>query len=242
METQPSSWLDRPVGDLVSENFGRAAAFTRLGIDFCCGGKRTVGQACASKGISPEVAIAELEAADRMIPADPDEEIRGWPAGRIASHITEVHHSYVRQTLPVLRQWSKKVARVHGEGHPELLEVTRIVEKLETEMERHMNEEEGFFPTLTTWELEGVPGETDANGLLDAMEDDHKEVGALVARAREITAGFKSPDGACATYRATFALLKEFEGDLHRHVHLENNLLFPRVRQLLGTEPPAPAA
>ncbi|MDT8369458.1 MAG: iron-sulfur cluster repair di-iron protein [Longimicrobiales bacterium] len=238
---QTESWMDRTVGEVVAENYGRAAAFTRLGIDFCCGGKRTVAQACAKAGVPAETAIAEIEAADRAAPADSDDEIRAWPAARLSAHIVDTHHDYVRRTLPVLGAWSEKVARVHGERHPELLEVRTIVATLQIEMTRHMRmEEDHLFPRLEV--LDTRPDELagDPTELIIAMEDDHDEVGGLMRRAREVTAGFDPPEGACATYRATFALLEEFETDLHRHVHLENNLLFPAARRALaGHEPVA---
>src|SRR5690606_6911119 len=228
-----SGLLDRTVGDLVSEDYARAAAFAELGIDFCCGGRRTLGEACTEAGVAPERALDRLEEiAARPRDASPD--VRMWSLERLAGHIEKVHHAYVRRTLPVLGRWTDKVARVHGSAHPELLQVRALLRELASELERHMDEEASvLFPHVAALE---DPGDTrDVRGArtgLAALEEDHEHAGLLARRIRELTNGYAPPADACATYAATLALLQEFEADLHRHVHLENNILFPRARAL----------
>lgn len=231
-----TGYLGRPVGELVAEDYARAVVFAEAGIDFCCRGGRTVAEACEATGVSPEVLVGALEALDASAadPSGPDP--RSWTLGRLVDHIEEVHHAYVRRTLPVLGQWTDKVARVHGRGHPELLEVRTLVGELTTELVRHMkDEEEELFPLVASLE---AGARDDAAGLpvpesvVEALEDDHEHAGSLTRRIRELTDGYSPPQDACTTYSATFALLKEFEEDLHRHVHLENNVLFPRARAL----------
>jgi len=237
-------FLDRTVGELVAEDYTRGAAFTRVGIDFCCGGGRTVAEACREAGVSSEERVGLLDALDALDasgaePASAD--ARSWSLGQLVRHIEERHHAYLRRTLPVLDAWTDKIARVHGKTHPELVEVRTLVGDLGGELVRHMREEEDeIFPLIASLD---APADDDAVGLpvpvpdsvVEALEDDHEHAGALTRRIRELTDGFSPPPGACATYSATFALLEEFEVDLHRHVHLENNVLFPRARALNGT-------
>jgi len=212
----------RRIGDVVKENYARAAAFQQFGLDFCCGGGKTVEAACAANGIDAEDVLAALEVADAG-GGDSDPALDKTPA-ELAQYITEVHHGYVRRTLPALMQFSEKVARVHGATYPQLVELAGVVSEMAREMTEHMEAEEtGIFAQLT-----GAEDPAAVEGI-DQLEDEHEHVGGLMRRARELTDGFRPPEGACATYRATFALLEEFESDLHRHVHLENNVLFPTL-------------
>jgi len=224
----------RPVGEVVAENYARAAAFKRLGIDFCCGGGRTVQEACDRAGISYETLLGELQAVEVRQGEGRWTDPRGWDPDLLVDHIVKLHHRYVRRTLPVLGQFTGKVSLVHGEAHPELREIEGLVQELSEEMTRHMEEEEGeLFPALQ--EFSEDPGKTEPEDVattLGALEDDHEHAGGIMGRIREITGEYTPPEGACATYRATFSLLEEFEEDLHRHVHLENNVLFPRVREM----------
>jgi len=212
---------NRPVGDVVAEDYTRATIFKSFGIDFCCGGGRTVGEACERKGVAFSDLEAALEASDRPRNASaPD--TRGWPASFLIDYIVNVHHRYCRETLPVLQQFAMKVSRVHGGAYPALVEVNEKVQELAREMAIHMEaEEEEVFPAIASG---GSPGS------IEQMEADHDHAGALMRDLRELTSDFTPPDGACATWRATFAKLEEFENDLHRHVHLENNVLFRAAR------------
>ncbi len=232
-QTTTTDYRDRPVGELVAEDYRRASVFTRFGIDFCCGGGKNVADACERAGADYGDLEAALQAVDRTRGANGDD-ARDWELDRLVSHIELVHHRYVREQLPVLKQWTTKVARVHGSRHEELLEVRDGVHELAEEMEAHMAaEEEVLFPRVVAI----VRGQKEAAGAvgsetIESLEDDHDRAGALMKRLRDLTAGFQPPEDACATYRAAFALLAEFEQDLHRHVHLENNILFPRAAAL----------
>lgn len=225
----------RPVGELVAEDYTRAAVFTRFGIDFCCGGGRNVAEACERVGARYDDLEAALRAVDGADVTDgATDDARSWPLDRLIAHIEHVHHSYVRENLPVLKKWTDKVARVHGPRHEELLEVRDAVARLADEMEEHMAAEEGvLFPRVLALVHGRGAGQSGlASETLDSLEDDHERAGNLMKRLRELTNGFQPPADACATYRAAFALLGEFEADLHRHVHLENNILFPRAAEL----------
>ncbi len=224
--------FDRTVGELVAEDYARAAVFAEFGIDFCCGGDRSVARACAEAGVQPEAVGQALAALGRSDPQRPDP--RGWSLGRLTDHIVTTHHANVRRMIPHLRQWTATISRVHGQRHPELHEVERLASDLADDLEKHMLDEESrLFPLISRLD---EPAGGDAaqrarpGALIETLEDDHAHAGALARRLREVTDHYVTPSDACSTYTATFALLKEFEEDLHRHVHLENNILFPRAR------------
>ncbi|GMV04650.1 MAG: iron-sulfur cluster repair di-iron protein [Gemmatimonadota bacterium] len=232
MDGARSEYLTRTVGDLVTEDYRRAAAFTSHGIDFCCGGRRTLEDACVEAGVAASVVVDALEGLGRAV--DSPAGARAWGLGELTRHIESVHHAYVRQTLPVLTQWTAKLERVHKMRHPELIEVRVLIEDLSVEMQEHMqNEESKLFPAIAALEADAPVGAPEIPAdVLVALEDDHDSAGAIMRRVRELTNAYDPPADACATYRATLALLADFETDLHRHVHLENNILFPRVRDL----------
>lgn len=224
---------DRTVGDLVSEDYRRASVFKQFGLDFCCGGGRPLRDACARQQVDLDAVIDALLAADARASRAPEPAER-WEPARLADHIEREHHGYVRETLPVLKAFTGKVARVHGRAHPELVEIAAIVDEIAAEMEAHMVvEEQAAFPRIRA--LAGASGDggpspqelADLALLITTMESEHDRVGELMRRIRVLSADFAPPEYACATYRAAFVKLEEFEGDLHRHVHLENNVLFP---------------
>ncbi len=219
----PVSLRTRPVGEVVAEDYRRGAVFKQFGIDFCCGGGRTVEDACARRGVALEELEAALSASDLPRGEDRLPDPRGWDPGFLADYIVNVHHRYCRDSLPVLLAFAEKVARVHGNHTPELTEVDVRVRELAGEMEAHMrSEEEEVFPAIRAGE--------GGSAALGQMEAEHEHAGGLMAEIRALTSEFTPPPEACATWRAMYAKLEEFEGDLHRHVHLENNVLFPAVR------------
>jgi regulator of cell morphogenesis and NO signaling len=231
---------NRPVGEVVADDYRRGAVFKRFGIDFCCSGARTVQEACDRKGVDYETLQGELLAADRSRSGQDAPDVRRWDPAFLADYIVNVHHGYVRETLPVLRFFTTKVARVHGAARPELVEIAGLVEEMATAMDEHMaGEENVLFPHvrgLTTASKEG--GTVDPGALqstadtIRAMEGEHDHAGEVMRRIRELSDDYTPPDWACNTYRAAFAKLEEFEEDLHRHVHLENNILFPATAKL----------
>lgn len=230
------NYLDRTVGELVAEDYARAAVFTGLGIDFCCGGGRSAARACAAAGVAPERLVDALSAVDARRDEGGASDPRTWPLGRLVEHIVDEHHTYVRRTLPVLDAWTQKVARVHGARHPELVEIRGLFEGLSGEMTRHLDDEEAvLFPRVAAIATSADEDGPVSDSVVKALEDDHDHAGATMRRIRDLTNGFTPSADACTTYRATFALLQEFEQDLHRHVHLENNILFPRALEALGS-------
>lgn len=230
----------RTVGDLVAEDYRLGSVFKRYGIDFCCGGNRTLSEACNSRGVDlNEVVTAMAETVSGTVPRAQDD-ARTWPMDFLADYITHVHHRYVRQQMPILTQFADKVARVHGEAHPELHKVRDLVARLADELLDHLEDEENIlFPyvkQLVVARTQAVrptrPDFGSAKDPIAQMEHDHDEAGTIMKRLRTLTADYTPPMDACNTYRALFASLEQFEDDLHRHVHLENNVLFPRALAL----------
>lgn len=234
----------RTVGDIVAEDYRRGAVFKRFGIDFCCGGGKSLADACRKTGADLATVEQALLAADDR-GHDPLARVTAWEPGFLADYIVNEHHAYVRESLPVLRAFTHKVARVHGGAHPELIHIAVLVEELAQEMEAHMAEEENVvFPHIkslfTPSDASGSAGRS-LRELVEEMESEHDHAGALMREIRRLSADYTPPDGACNTYRASFAKLEEFEDDLHRHVHLENNVLFPKARALAATPQRDPA-
>lgn len=227
------------VGELVAQDYRRAGVFKQYGIDFCCGGGRTLEAACEKKDVPLSEIIQALQSADER-GSTPVIRPGTWSPGFLADYIVNEHHTYVRENVPVLRGFARKVARVHGETHPEVVQIAERFEELAAELLRHVQEEEDvLFPyvkALAAGEANGRAEEPmtfeTVRDPIQMMEDDHEHAAALMREIRALSDDFAPPDGACNTYRALYAKLEEFEEDLHRHVHLENNVLFPEAAAL----------
>jgi regulator of cell morphogenesis and NO signaling len=221
---------DRTVGEIVAENPSQARVFQVFGIDFCCQGGRTLREACTLKGIGLESVIEQLEAANAT-PNAPENNPALLPPVELIEHIVNKHHACLRAELPRIHAMSGRVAKVHGGHTPSLVEVFDVFCAMAAELDSHMmKEEQILFPAIRAL-CEGsrvMP--------LDApvarMLQEHDDAGAALARMRELTNGFTPPPEACNTYRALFAGLAELEEDLHRHIHLENAVLFPQAMAL----------
>jgi len=221
------------VADLVLEEPGRARVFERFGIDYCCGGKTPLSTACAERDLDLDAVLAALDEAAAGDPGEAD-----WTAASLAElcdHIVGQHHAYLSEELPRLRELAVKVARAHGDRHPELAEVEATFTAVADELEQHMAKEElVLFPACVA--LERGSGGGFAFGSvanpIAAMVHEHDEVGAGLARLRSLTRGYEPPADACNSYRSLLDRLETLELDTHRHVHEENNVLFPRALAL----------
>lgn len=226
-----TTYHDATVGGLVAERPGRARVFEEFGIDYCCGGRQTLRQACERRNLSPEVVLRRLADADAERPAD-EPDWAAAPLGRLCDHIVETHHAFLKRELPRVGRLVAKVAGVHGDRHPELVRVRDLFDPFARDMEMHMaKEEQVLFPLIRRLAAgEAVP--MSPAGPIHVMEAEHDQAGAAVEEMRRLTDGFRPPEGACNSYRAMLAGLHEIEQDLHRHVHKENNILFPRAQGL----------
>jgi regulator of cell morphogenesis and NO signaling len=214
------------VAEIAAGSLAAVRVFERLGIDYCCGGKRPLDQVCSEKGLSSEAVRGELEAAMSANTGD----ARDWataPAGELIDHIISTHHEYLRRELPTLGARVEKVHRVYtGKNLAEgVTGLPDVFDALRAELESHIVKEEMIlFPMIRA----GIP---QAANPIRVMEYEHESAGQALARIREITRDYAVPEFACVTYRAMLAGLKELEEDLHLHIHLENNILFPRALQ-----------
>jgi regulator of cell morphogenesis and NO signaling len=229
---------DATVGDVVAADFRAAAVFERFGIDFCCGGRRSIADACRAAAADPATVISALEALPPVTTADDD--VTRWPVDRLIDHILVAHHAYVRTALPTIGRYLVKLNEVHGARHPELARIATIFEEVSGGLEQHMfKEEQILFPYICdlgqrAGQACGVamsPFGTVENPIR-MMEREHREAADELRMIRELTNGYTPPADGCATYQVCMAELDRFERDLHRHVHLENNVLFPKAVEL----------
>ncbi len=227
------------IRDIVANDYRAAAVFQRHGIDFCCGGDRTVEAAAAAKGLAAGSLVEELEAATAA-PANGTPRFNEWDLASLTSYIVANHHAYVRQAIPNLLQHTRKISAVHGEHHPELAQVEHIFEGVAEEMLMHMMKEERMlFPYIDAMARAASAGQPapmapfgTVQNPIRMMEMEHESAGSAMARINELTGGYRPPEDACTTYKVCLQELDAFERDLHAHVHLENNILFPKAAQL----------
>jgi regulator of cell morphogenesis and NO signaling len=231
--TMASLSLDTPVGQLVTARPSRSLAFERLGIDYCCGGKRPLRDACAGKGLDPEQVLHELEVSDQKGAAEDEVDWSKAPLSALADYIVTTHHDTLRKALPRLELLIGKVARAHGERHPELRELWRVFGSFQSDLELHMlKEERVLFPMCRQLDTARTPPESHCgsiNNPILVMTLEHEHAGSDLAAMRALTGDFTPPADACVTYRVMLDGLTDLERDMHRHVHLENNILFPRA-------------
>jgi regulator of cell morphogenesis and NO signaling len=217
------------LGAIVTEDFRAAAIFRDAGIDFCCGGNKSLMDACQEKDIDLKTMMVKLEALNGTDP-EPGRNYKNWEPLLLIQYIQQVHHTFVRAKLPELRFYTNKIAEVHGEHHPELHEVYSIIEKVNEELLIHLQmEEEVLFPAILQASSESGSAKDLIRNEIERMGGEHEFAGECMDQIQLITYGYQIPPDACPTYIATMKLLRQFEDDLHIHVHLENNILFPKA-------------
>lgn len=228
------------VREIAVGNPATIRVFETLGIDYCCGGKRSLSEACERAGV-PMAHVQELLAnAGKNAQADSGNPWNEVPLKVLTGHIVAKHHAYVRQETPRLEGLLRKVISRHGAAHPEVRQIEDLFLAMAEGLNTHMlKEEEVLFPYIVKMEAAAVAGETaepaffgPVTGPIANMMADHDDAGALLGRIRELSGNFTPPAGSCPTYCGLYQGLEEFERDLHRHVHLENNILFPRAVQM----------
>jgi regulator of cell morphogenesis and NO signaling len=227
----------RTVGELVADDFRAAAVFERFGIDFCCSGRRTLDEACRAAAADPALVAHALTALPPAL--DTDDDVARWPIPRLIDVILSAHHAYVRSAMPAITRHLAKLVEVHGSRHPELARVAAYFQQIVADLSQHMvKEEQVLFPYVRDLAEAGdtcgrtrSPFGTVANPIR-MMEREHQEVGDALRLIRKLTRGYAAPDDGCTTYAIAMAELQQFERDLHRHVHLENNVLFPAALRI----------
>ena len=220
------------LGDLVTADPALARQLERHGLDYCCGGSRTIAEACASQRLDVDAVIAELTT-DSVRPSP------AWTtmaADELVDHIEATHHRYLWQELPRLSALIDKVTSVHGARHPELDDVACCFNALRADLEPHLlKEERVLFPMIRELATAHVRPTFHCGSVrnpISVMEREHDTAGALLARLRELTGGYTSPADGCTSYEMLYRGLAELEADTHLHVHKENNVLFPMVERI----------
>lgn len=220
------------LGDIVTKFPKAGDFFKEHKIDFCCGGNRPLSEAAAERNLQVEELVQTLNKLYSERPADdPD---RNWSEASLAElidHIVHTHHSYLMEELPDLSQYVTKILRVHGPSHPEIAEVHKLFHAFKADMEQHtIKEEADAFPIILKFEKD--PSDENfamVERIIHKLEEEHDEAGDILKKLRQVTNDYALPADACATYRMVYQRLQDLESDTFQHVHLENNILFPRA-------------
>ena len=227
--------INDTVGAIVRDHPDLSRFFEQVQVDYCCGGQKTLAEACAKRGIDPQTFLTELETWAATASA-PEVNLMDLSLAELADHIERIHHAYLHTELPRLEKMVTKVAAVHGEKEPRLMQIKDIFLALSAELATHlMKEEQILFPMIRQLEashtLPTFHCGTIANPV-HRMEFEHDEAGTALAQLRQLTDDYTPPEWACNTYRAMLDALATFEQDMHQHVHKENNVLFPRTMEM----------
>ncbi|MDP6849317.1 MAG: iron-sulfur cluster repair di-iron protein [Planctomycetota bacterium] len=237
MDTLPTITPETTVGDIAAHLPLATGIFARHKMDYCCGGNRPLAEACERAGADMETVqreIAELERTDDGL------NLLHAPLDQLCDHIESMHHTYLKEAMPALWEMMKKVLNAHSENHPEYVELHQTTGLLFNELHNHLQkEEEILFPMIRRL-AGGEPANPDGPGCMtpeapmQVMEAEHDNAGNALRRMRELTNDYTVPENACTTLTALIKGLEECESDIHRHIHKENNILHPRVREMLG--------
>jgi len=227
------------VGEIVKLNFKTAPLFEANNIDFCCGGNKDIADACKEAGINPEQFITQLESL--VAQKDPDSEyINNLGLDQLCSYIVKRHHAYVKENIPFIVKNLEKICQVHGEHHPELYTIKELFTRSAANLTMHMQKEEiMLFPYIQRLESAKKTNSPlpmaqfgSVSNPIRMMVAEHQDEGERFDEISRLSNNYKLPEDACSTYEVTFNQLRDFETDLHRHIHLENNILFPKAIEL----------
>ncbi len=229
---------NKTVAEVVAENIKTAHVFKKHGIDFCCGGGITIEKACKRNHADYSILKKELEDIDAIVSKAYD--YNSWDLSFLIDHIQNVHHTYVEENIPLLVQYANKVAKVHGHHYAEVVKIDKLFAEVANELTMHMKKEElilfPYIKQMVKAEKEGTPPTKSHFGTvknpIQLMEDEHENAGNIFKEIARLSNNYTPPENACNTFRALYAKLEEFEQDLHQHIHLENNILFPKAIQL----------
>lgn len=227
------------IKDIVASNFHTSELFEKYGIDFCCKGNRPLNAACAEKGVDQKSLVDELQ---KIMSEDfiGQEDYDKWDLTFLSQYITNFHHSYVRRSLPKITTHMEKVMNAHSSHHPFLEKVQDSFFAVAAELKNHMFKEESIlFPAIKSMEDTKKSGEKlnsnrfgSIRNPISMMEREHSSAGNELSEMRKLTGNYNPPSEACPTFVLLYKELDEFERDLHKHIHLENNILFPKAIDL----------
>ncbi len=227
---EQSQLKELTVGEIVANDLRTSTVFKNAGIDFCCGGKQTLVDACKENKID----IVQLE--KEIIEATQDTanefmNFKSWDPGFLSDYIVNTHHKFVLKNLPELLFYTQKIADVHGENHPELVEIAGLFKQINDELLQHLkNEEEVLFPAIKeTVKNNSESAKATIKSEIERMFGEHEFAGGAMDQINVLSKGYQVPADGCNTYQVAFDRLEKFEDDLHVHVHLENNILYPKA-------------
>ncbi len=223
------------VAEVVTENIKASNVFKKHGIDFCCGGGISIEKACAKNGVDYATLEKELMAVDETPNRTYD--YNSWELDFLIDHIVNIHHTFVKESLPIILQYAEKVASVHGHHYEEVLKINSLFQDVAADLSAHLKKEElvlfPYIKQLTKREKKGKELTPVHFGKITnpitMMEQEHETVGDIFKAIAKLTNNYTPPEEACNTFRALYASLDEFEQDLHQHIHLENNILHPKA-------------
>jgi regulator of cell morphogenesis and NO signaling len=221
------------IGEIVANDFRAASLFKKAGIDFCCGGHKFLSDACREKGSDLSEIIQNLELLSQS-EVDYATNFKEWELGFLSDYIANTHHKFVLKTMPELVFYTQKIADVHHDQHPELFEVAELFAKINEELLQHLkNEEEVLFPAIKAAEI-STSSQLKSTIISEVtrMQNEHEFAGGAMDKINVLTNNYLIPADACNTYRVSLKLLEQFEDDLHVHVHLENNILYPKALKM----------
>lgn len=230
--------MEKTLAEIVTDNIRSAIIFEEAGLDFCCKGKRSLKDACAEKNIDVQKIVNELVNLSNT--SNGAQNINDWQLDFLVDYIMNNHHQYVRRMIPVISLHTDKVASVHGKNHLETLQIADLFLAVREELEGHMMKEERvLFPQIKQMVLNQKensqyfpPPFGTIQNPIRMMEFEHTNAGDALQQIRELSNNYSYPEDACSTFKALYSELKEFEEDLHKHIHLENNILFPKAIEL----------
>jgi regulator of cell morphogenesis and NO signaling len=229
---------ENTVAEIVVQNIKTAHVFKKHGIDFCCGGGITIEKACLKNSVDYAILKKEIETISNGLSKAYNYD--DWELDFLIDHIINVHHTYVEESIPLLLAYSNKVAHVHGHHYQEVVKINTLVEAVAQELGGHMKKEEvilfPYIKQLVKAEKEGqklaMPPFGTVNNPIQMMFQEHENAGDVLKQIAKLSNDYTPPPGACNTFRALYSKLEEFEQDLHQHIHLENNILFPKAVEL----------
>jgi regulator of cell morphogenesis and NO signaling len=227
------------IGDFVAKDYRTAAIFSKYGIDFCCKGQRTIDEVCKKQNINEPNLLEELNAV-LATKNDSGIDFSSWPLDLLIDYIEKTHHRYVEEKTQVIIPFLDKLCSVHGSNHPELFEINTLFKESAQELTSHMKKEELIlFPfvkeMINATKSHGSIGKPffgTVKNPIAAMMDEHDNEGERYRTISTLTNNYVTPEDACNTYKVTYSMLEEFEQDLHKHIHLESNILFPKAKAL----------
>jgi len=221
------------VGQIVTADFRAAGIFREAGIDFCCGGDKSLDVACKEQKMDKAVVLDQLNELAKTEMA-PNLNFNEWELGFLADYIVNTHHKFVQKSLPDALFYTRKIATVHGDNHPELIEIAYLFEEINRELLQHLqHEEEVLFPAIKEM-LKTKRKEVKETIVLEItrMKGEHEYAGEAMDKINRLSKNYEVPDDGCGSYKLAYTMLNSFEDDLHVHVHLENNILYPKALQL----------